>query len=60
MSAANENTLALMKSLGEQDFWGTLTVRFQHGQVVHISKEESIQPAPSTRSQYETNNQRSR
>jgi hypothetical protein len=59
MSAANENTLALMKSLGQQDFWGTLTVKFQHGQVVHITKEESIQPEPNNRRIYEDKLQRS-
>jgi hypothetical protein len=59
MSAENESTLALMKSLGQQDFWGTLTVKFQHGQVVHITKEESIQPQPKNRRVYEDQFQRS-
>jgi hypothetical protein len=59
MSAANENTLALMKSLGQQDFWGTLTLKFQHGQVVHITKEESIQPEPKNRRVYGDQLQRS-
>ncbi len=44
MSAASESTLTLVRALAEQGFWGVLTLKFQHGEVTHIVKEESLQP----------------
>jgi hypothetical protein len=44
--AANQSLSDLLESLGSSDFWGSLILRFQHGEVVHITKEESIQPVP--------------
>ena len=44
MSNPNENALDLVRTLVEQSFWGVLSLKFQHGEVVHITKEESIQP----------------
>lgn len=49
MSTANQRAIALLQQLGDADFWGNLTFRLQHGQVVHITKEESIQPEPNNR-----------
>jgi hypothetical protein len=49
LTAANQNALALVESLAGTEFWGTLSLKFQHGQVIHITKEESIQPAPNHR-----------
>ena len=51
MISTNENAVALdlLRSLAEQGFWGNLNLRFQHGQVIHITKEESIQPVPNHR-----------
>ena len=44
MANSNETALNLVRSLSEAGFWGTLTRKFQHGEIVHITKEESIQP----------------
>jgi hypothetical protein len=44
MSEPNESVLNLVRTLAEQEFWGVLALKFQHGEVVHITKEESIQP----------------
>jgi len=49
MTSANQTALDLLQSLAEQGFWGNLGLRFQHGEVVHITKEESIQPVPNNR-----------
>lgn len=56
--SANENAIALVRTLAEQGFWGSLNLRFQHGQIVHITKEESIQPEPKNRSIHEHQSQR--
>lgn len=58
MSTANQNVLALIRTLADQGFWGNLTLKFQHGQIVHITKEESIQPEPNNRSINEHQSQR--
>ena len=50
---ANQHALAILEELGNKGFWGNLTFRLQHGQVVHITKEESIQPVPNNRRTYE-------
>ena len=52
MASANETALNLLRSLAEAGFWGNLTLKFQRGNVVHITKEESIetaQPVPNYR-----------
>jgi hypothetical protein len=43
MRAPNEGAMALIGGLAERGFWGVLTLKFQRGQIVHITKEESIQ-----------------
>ena len=48
----NQTVLSLIDSLGHASFWGSLTLKFQHGQVIHITKEESIQPEPNNRSNH--------
>jgi hypothetical protein len=53
MSGANPTVLALVESLGSSRFWGILTIKFQSGEAVHITKEESIQPEPKNRRTYD-------
>jgi hypothetical protein len=36
--------LDYVQALANQDFWGTLTLKFQHGQIIHVVKEESLKP----------------
>jgi hypothetical protein len=53
MTAANQTLTALLENLRSAEFWGTLTIKFQHGQAVHITKEESIPTVPNNRRSYE-------
>lgn len=34
--------VAFLRSLATAGFWGTLTIKFQHGDVIHVVREESI------------------
>jgi hypothetical protein len=43
-ASANENAIAFLRRLAQEGFWGTVTMKYQHGQVIHLTKEESIQP----------------
>ena len=49
MITDNQQAIALVEGLSGANFWGSLTLKFQHGQVIHITKEESIQPVPNNR-----------
>jgi hypothetical protein len=49
MTGANETAISLLNALAAQNFWGELTLKIQRGQVVHITKQESIQPVPNNR-----------
>lgn len=53
MTTATRQTIDLVESLSGADFWGILTLKFQRGQVIHITKEESIQPVPNNRSSHD-------
>jgi hypothetical protein len=49
-------TMALLRRLVQDGFWGNLTVIFQHGQIVRVLKEESLlanQLEPDNRGVYE-------
>lgn len=37
-------TSQLLETLGQSEFWGVLTVKFERGVIVHIQKQESIKP----------------
>ncbi len=41
-STTTEATIKFLRDLATRDFWGTLTIKLQHGDVVHITREESI------------------
>jgi hypothetical protein len=40
-----ESTTALLHRLAADGFWGDVTLKFQHGEVTHILKTESLKPA---------------
>jgi hypothetical protein len=44
MTAANQTAMDYLKSLAEQGFWGFLTLKFEHGEVVHLRREENLKP----------------
>lgn len=40
----NTSLADYIRALTDQGFWGTLTLKFQSGQVIHVVKEESLKP----------------
>ena len=40
----NETTLHYLRELAARKFWGSVTLKFEAGRVVHIKKEESVKP----------------
>jgi len=57
-SVPTEAAIKFLRDLATSGFWGTLTIKLQHGDVVHLTREESI-PAdkltPNYRSTHVTN-----
>ena len=45
MNAQNQTSIDYLRSLAEQGFWGFLTFKFEHGEVVHLRREENLKPA---------------
>jgi hypothetical protein len=45
MTAANADAFSFLRSLTEASFFGTITLKFEHGAVVHIRKEENLKPS---------------
>jgi hypothetical protein len=41
MTAANQSAIDYLKSLAEQGFWGFLTLKFEHGGVVHFAEKKT-------------------
>jgi len=44
MNAANQTTFEYLQSLAAQGFWGFLTLKFEHGEIVHLRREENLKP----------------
>jgi len=44
MNDPNKATSDYINSLGLKHFWGSLTLKFEAGQVVHLKKEENLKP----------------
>jgi hypothetical protein len=42
LSTPTEAAINLVRDLASRGFWGTLHLKLQHGDVVHIIREESI------------------
>jgi len=40
----NEITFHYVRELAASEFWGSITLKFEAGRVVHIRKEESVKP----------------
>lgn len=34
-----------LNQLSVSQFWGSITLKFQRGEIIHVTREESIQPA---------------
>jgi|HubBroStandDraft_6_1064221.scaffolds.fasta_scaffold771703_2 hypothetical protein len=58
ISTPTEAAIQFLRDLASHGFWGILTIKLQHGDVVHITREESI-PAekliPNLRSNHDNN-----
>jgi hypothetical protein len=53
----NENTAAYLEQLSRTMFWGSVTLKFEGGRIVHIRKEENLKPTDlsgTPRKVYET------
>jgi hypothetical protein len=44
MNTANQTAFDYLQSLAEQRFWGFLTLKFEHGEIVHVRREENLKP----------------
>ena len=44
MNTANQTAIDYLRGLAEQGFWGTVALKFQNGQIIHVLKEESLKP----------------
>ena len=44
MNQNNESALSYLRELAEKEFWGTIEFKFQHGQIIHVAKLESLKP----------------
>lgn len=44
MNATNENAIRYLRDLASQEFWGTVALKFERGQVVNVKKEENLKP----------------
>jgi len=58
LSNSTEAAIKFLRDLASLGFWGNVTFKLQHGDVVHVTREESI-PAeklvvPNTRSNHVT------
>ncbi|HZW96132.1 MAG TPA: hypothetical protein VFF64_24520 [Candidatus Eremiobacteraceae bacterium] len=44
MNATNQTAIDYLWTLADQGFWGFLTLKFEHGEVVHLRREENLKP----------------
>jgi hypothetical protein len=45
MEPRNAGTFDYLRRLAEAGFWGSITVKFENGVVVHIRREENLKPS---------------
>jgi hypothetical protein len=44
MSDANESLVEYLSRLDRERFWGSLTIKFEAGRIVHIRREQNLKP----------------
>ena len=44
MTPINQTAIDYLRTLADQGFWGFLTLKFEHGEVVHLRREENLKP----------------
>lgn len=45
MSATTIGALDYLRDLASQKFWGTVTLKFEQGEIVHVKQEENLKPS---------------
>jgi len=45
MSATTIVALDYLRDLASQKFWGTVTLKFESGEIVHVKQEENLKPS---------------
>ena len=45
MSATTIVALDYLRDLASQKFWGTVTLKFEGGEIVHVKQEENLKPS---------------
>lgn len=45
MSTTNAEALDYLRNLANQSFWGTIALKFERGEIVHVRKEENLKPS---------------
>lgn len=45
MNAATIAALDYLSNLASQKFWGTVTLKFEGGEIVHVKQEENLKPS---------------
>lgn len=45
MTTPNQTAIDYLRSLADQGFWGAITLKYEHGEIVHIRKEENLKPS---------------
>lgn len=48
MDKHNDITSEYLQKLAKAHFWGSLTVKFEGGRIVHLRKEENLKPEELT------------
>ena len=41
----NNTTIRYLDRLAEDQFWGVVALKYEHGTVVHLRKEENLKPS---------------
>jgi hypothetical protein len=45
MSAANTAAMDYLRNLAAHSFWGTVALKFERGEIVHVRQEENLKPS---------------
>lgn len=49
MSNENKSAIEYLHRLATERFWGSLTVKFEAGRIVHVRREENLKPEELSR-----------
>jgi hypothetical protein len=44
MTPASDNAVNYIRRLAEEHFWGTISIKLQDGEVIHVTEERSLKP----------------